>query len=291
MTSTPNTSDRLVAFIRKFDTVAVAFSAGVDSTVVTQAAYLALGQKAIAFTSDSASLARQELDDAKALAQRIGIRHELLSTLEVSDARYAANGFDRCYHCKSHLYEAMHSVAEKFGVTTMLNGTNLDDLGDYRPGLQAADEFRVVSPLVECGIGKEQVRELAAYWDLPVWNKPAMPCLSSRIAYGTEVTPERLRMVESAEQCLRVSGWSECRVRYHAGDVARIEVPLDELGRFVEPTIREQIVEQFRSIGFRFVSLDLNGFRSGSLNSLITVDSMLPGKTSSDSPRAQSNEI
>ena len=272
--STQANAERIVALTKTFQSVAVAFSAGVDSTVVAKAAQLSLGPQAIAFTADSPSLAREELHQAIELAEIIGIRHEVLRTKEVSDPDYAANRSDRCYHCKSHLYEALHQVAGDYGFRIIINGTNTDDLGDYRPGLRAAVEFEVRSPLVECGLNKQQVRALAAYWELPVWDKPAMPCLASRIAYGCEVTASRLRMVELAEEALRKHDLTEFRVRYHEGDVARLEVSLDQLTRLSQAPLREQIVSALRNIGFRFVALDLEGFRSGSLNSLVPLETL-----------------
>ena len=180
--------------------VAVAFSGGVDSGVVAKGAQLALGEKAIAITGNSASLARDELEQAKSLARQIAIRHVVIDTDEVANAAYAQNAPDRCYHCKTELYSKILACRDELGFAVLLNGANADDLGDYRPGMTAAAEQSVRSPLAECGIGKQEVRQLAAAWGLPVWDKPASPCLSSRIAYGEEVTPERLAMVEGAEK-------------------------------------------------------------------------------------------
>ncbi len=282
---------RLVALIEPLESVAVAFSAGVDSTVVAKAAQLALGSRAIAFTADSPSLARSELDQAGEIAALIGIRHEVLRTHEVEDPAYAANQPDRCYHCKSHLYENLRQVAERFGFRVIVNGTNVDDLGDYRPGLQAADEFEVYSPLAECGLGKQAVRNLAAFWELPVWNKPAMPCLSSRIAYGSQVTPQRLKMIEQAEHFLRELGFANLRVRYHEGDVARLEIPRDALAAAIcDEDLCQRIVARLREIGFRFVTLDLEGFRSGSLNSLLTLETLEQAARNHKSQNRQPNQ-
>jgi uncharacterized protein len=166
-------------------------------------------------------------------------------------------------------------VAERFGFQAIVNGTNVDDLNDYRPGLQAADEFAVHSPLAECGLGKQAVRDLAAFWRLPVWNKPAMPCLSSRIAYGSQVTPRRLQMIEQAEQVLREQGLATLRVRYHEGDLARLEIPLDAVAATIcDQSNCQRIVARLRDIGFRFVTLDLEGFRSGSLNSMLSLETL-----------------
>lgn len=261
--------DRLIELIRSFDSIAVAFSAGVDSTVVAKAAQLALGDKAVAVTSTSASLAAGELDEAKSLAKRIGIEHIVLETKEFSNPDYWRNAPDRCYHCKTELYTQLDCLAERLGVKVTLNGANVDDAGDYRPGMRAAAEHEVRSPLADCGFTKADVRALAAAWRLPVADKPATPCLSSRVAYGEEVTPDRLRMIDEAEQFLRSCGFREVRVRYHRGDLARIEVPVEKLESLAESGLMSRIIGHLSGLGFRFVTLDLQGFRSGSLNSLV----------------------
>jgi uncharacterized protein len=266
--------DRLLALVAECGSCAVAFSGGVDSAVVAKAAQLALGDRAVAVTGTSDSLAQGELDEAREIARRIGIRHEVLATNEFSQADYLANAPDRCYHCKTELYTQLDGLAERLGVQVVFNGANLDDRGDYRPGMIAANEHAVRSPLIECALDKSDVRRLAAEWGLPVWDKPASPCLSSRIAYGEEVTPERVRMVDEAEQYLRGLGLREVRVRYHKGDLARIEVPLAALARLSEPGASAALVARFRQIGFKFVTLDLEGFRSGSLNQILPVDSL-----------------
>lgn len=266
--------DRLVRTLAAYESCLVAYSGGVDSAVVAQAAHLALGPQAVAVTAVSASLASGELRAAADLARRIGIRHEVIATDELANPDYTRNASDRCYHCKSELYAQLAPLAAAWGLATIANGANLDDRGDHRPGMQAAGERAVRSPLVECGCDKQAVRELAAAWQLPVWDKPATPCLSSRIAYGEEVTPQRLRMIDDAERALRALGLREVRVRYHRGDLARIEVPLAELPRLAEPAIRAALVAQVAGLGFRYVTLDLAGFRSGSLNELIDADSL-----------------
>lgn len=261
--------EHLLSLIRSFESCAVAFSAGVDSTVVANAAHVALGDKAVAVTGTSASLASGELDDAKSLAERIGIRHIVVSTDEFANSSYTQNAPDRCYHCKTELYTQLDGLTERLGVSVVLNGANVDDASDYRPGMKAATEHAVRSPLAECGFTKADVRALAEHWELPVWDKPATPCLSSRVAYGEEVTPERLRMIDRAEQLLRAQGLRNVRVRYHRGDLARIEVPADEIAKFIPADTRSLLAEQMRQLGFKFVTIDLEGFRSGSLNSLV----------------------
>lgn len=250
----------------------MALSAGVDSAVVAKAAQVALGAKAVAVTGQSASLASGELEQAIELGRQIGIRHEVVATQEFGKAEYLANAPDRCYHCKTELYTQLESIAARLGARVIANGANVDDQGDYRPGMNAAREHQVRSPLLECGLGKEAVRRLAAAWGLPIWDKPATPCLSSRVAYGEEVTPERLAMIDGAEQCLRRLGLRELRVRYHRGDLARIEVPVEAIGGLVAPAVRETLVADLQALGFKFVTLDLAGFRSGSLNALVLHD-------------------
>ena len=250
---------------------AVAYSGGVDSAVVAKAAQLALGERAIAVTGVSPSLAQGELDDARKTAERIGIRHVVIQTDEFSSSDYVRNAHDRCYHCKNELYTQMSRRLAEWGDPVIVNGANSDDAHDYRPGMGAAAEHRIRSPLAECGITKAEVRRLAAEWDLPVWDKPATPCLSSRVAYGEAVTPERLRMIDQAEQFLRGEGFVSLRVRYHSGDVARIEVPPADLVRFCATDFRRELIARFKALGFKFVTIDLEGFRSGSLNQLVSI--------------------
>jgi uncharacterized protein len=264
--------ESLLRRIRTFRSCVVAFSGGVDSSVVAKAARLALGDRAVAVTAVSSSLAAGELDAAVEIAQRIGIQHEVLDTKEFDRPEYVRNAPDRCYHCKTELYTQLESFAALRGVEVILNGANTDDAGDYRPGMQAAREHRVCSPLLECGLNKQAVRALAADWDLPVWNKPASPCLSSRVAYGEEVTPERLAMIDQAEQFLRGAGFQTLRVRYHRGDLARIEVPAQELSRVLAESFRQQVIQRLLQLGFKYVTLDLVGFRSGSMNAVLQAD-------------------
>jgi uncharacterized protein len=263
--------EALLAWISRLESCAVAFSGGVDSAVVAQAAHLALRDRAIAVTGVSASLASGELELAEQLARQIGIRHEVISTDELAQEAYARNTHDRCFHCKTELYTQVERILPQLGVRVILNGANADDLADYRPGMQAAANFSVRSPLAECGLTKSDVRELAAHWNLPVWDKPATPCLSSRIAYGLEVTPEKLARVDRGELLLRELGLRECRIRYHHGDLARIEVPISAMPRLLDPQVRESLIPNLRGLGFRFIALDLEGFQSGSLNRLLSI--------------------
>lgn len=266
--------DRLLELIGGYGSCVVAMSAGVDSAVVAKAARLALGDRAVAVTAVSASLAEGELDAARQLAALVGIRHEVIQTSELDNPNYARNAPDRCYHCKTELYAQLGGLAGRWGRAVVASGANADDLSDYRPGLRAAAEHDVQSPLADCGITKAEVRQLATDWDLPVWDKPAAPCLSSRIAYGEEVTPERLAMIDRAEQVLRSLGLRTVRVRYHQGDLARLEVPPEAIETLCRAETREAVARQLKELGFKFVALDLEGFRSGSLNAMVPLEAL-----------------
>jgi len=265
--------DRLLSTLSGYGRVAVAYSGGVDSAVVAQAAHLALGDRTIAVTAVSESLAAGELEEAEALARKIGIAHRAIRTEEFADPNYLRNNPDRCYFCKSELYGRLGGLLETLNVDVIASGANTDDAGEHRPGMRAAAENGVRHPLQECDLGKDAVRALAAAWGLPVWDKPATPCLSSRIAYGEAVTPERVKMVDLAEAWLRGRGLRLLRVRYHTGDLARIEVPVQELAGLVEA--REELVSTFLGLGFKNVTLDMQGFRSGNLNTLIAPEMLL----------------
>lgn len=267
--------DTLLSLLAGYGRVAVAFSGGVDSAVVARAAKEACGDNAIAITAVSLSLASGELEEAQDLAARIGIRHVVLKTQEFENESYLANPANRCYFCKTELYSRLESRLSELGADVICNGANLDDVGDYRPGMTAATEHSVRSPLIEAGLTKSDVRELAKLWSLPCWNKPAMPCLSSRIAYGVAVTPERVRRIDAAESFLRREfGIRELRVRCEANDLARIEVALEEVTPLLSRTTFERISREFRSLGFRCVTLDLEGFRSGNLNALVPLETL-----------------
>jgi uncharacterized protein len=266
--------DRLLDLLRGYGSCAVAFSGGLDSTVLAKAAHMALGDRAVAITGVSPSLAAGELEECRQLARRIGIRHETLRTDELSNPEYQKNTADRCYHCKTELFLQVEKVARRLGVAVVADGSNRDDHGEHRPGLRAARERKVRSPLAECDLTKPELRQLAADWQLPTWAKPATPCLSSRIAYGEKVTPERLAMIDQAEQFLRRHGFQPLRVRYHQGDVARIEVAAESMAKLVDPAFRHEVVQALKAAGFKYVSLDLEGFRSGSLNEALPRDTL-----------------
>ncbi len=281
MTSEPKTSvplaphDRLVRALAELPSCLVAFSGGVDSAVVAKAAQLALGDRAIAVTGVSASLAAGELETAQRIARAIGIRHETVATEELADAEYLENRPNRCWHCKDELYQQLEALANRWECESIVNGANADDLNDFRPGMRAADEHRVRSPLAECGFDKRAVRQIAQHWELEVWNKPATPCLSSRVVYGLEITPEMLNRIDQAEQMLRELGLSNVRVRYHHDDLARLEVALDDLPLLSTGDVRPQVVDRLRELGFRYVTIDLEGYRSGSFQQLISAEELL----------------
>jgi len=267
--------DRLLVLLQSYGSCAVAFSGGVDSAVVAKAAQVALGEKAVAVTGVSASLAEGELEQARHLARLIGIRHEVLETQEFDDPNYTANPTNRCYFCKRELYDQMQPLAARLNLAAIVNGANLDDAGDWRPGMKAAGEHEVRSPLAECRFTKDDVRALAAHWELPIWDKPASPCLSSRVAYGEEVTTERLAMIDRAEQLLRSLGLREVRARYHRGDLVRLEVPAEAITRLAAAETRERLTDELRRLGFKYVTLDLEGFRSGSQNAVLESEAAL----------------
>lgn len=269
--------DRLLELLRSYGTCAVAYSGGLDSAVLAKAAHVALGERAVAVTGVSASLAVGELDEAKLIARQIGIRHEVIQTGEVSIPAYQQNTANRCYHCKTELFAQVERLAGRMDVAVVADGSNVDDHGEHRPGIRAARDRKVRSPLAECGFTKAELRTLAEHWSIPIWDKPATPCLSSRIAYGEKVTPERLEMVDRAERFFRQHGFQPLRVRYHRGDVARIEVAPQALSRFADESFRREAVEHLKSIGFKYISLDLEGFRSGSLNAVLPVESLVTG--------------
>ena len=253
--------------------VVVADSGGVDSAVVLRVAHEVLGERARAVIGRSDSYAAHELQLALAQAAQFGAEVEIVTTGELSNPVFASNPTDRCYHCKSELYRQLDAVAVRFGADAVLDGTITDDLADWRPGRRAAAEHAVRSPLAELGFGKADVRAVAAHYGLASADKPASPCLASRIPYGIAITQENLSQVERAEAILRAAGFRELRVRHH-GDVARIEVALAELPRLLQPDLRAQVLEDIRTLGYRFVAVDLAGFRSGNLNRGVVPEAM-----------------
>jgi uncharacterized protein len=258
----------LRAIVRDLESCVVAFSGGVDSALMLAIANEELGDRAVGITARSESLAEREYDGALDFAAQIAAQHSVIETRELDDPAYAANPENRCYYCKTELYGKLVEVARERGARYVIDGFNLDDDGDYRPGRKAAREFGVRSPLHEAGFRKDDVRALARKLDLDVWDKPALACLSSRFPYGTPITLELLRRVDRAERAVLDAGLRACRVRHH-GDIARIEVPLESLALLVEDGRRERIVAGVRAAGYRYVTLDLGGYAQGNLNRTI----------------------
>jgi uncharacterized protein len=258
-------SQRLREIFAPMKSVLVAFSGGVDSTLVLKVAHDTIGERAIALTTTSPTMPDEDRETAIEMARKIGARHLVVESNELEIPGYAENPINRCYICKSNLFAVCEAKVAELGIDEIVDGLNLDDLHDYRPGMQAASEKRVRHPLVEAELTKAEVRELSRRLGLPTWDRPASPCLSSRFPYGTTITPEGLEKVSRGEKVLHALGFNVARVRYH-GDVARIEIESGEMERIFDPEIREKVDRELRRIGFRFVAVDLKGFRSGSLN-------------------------
>jgi uncharacterized protein len=262
--------EKLLGLLRAMGRVLVAYSGGTDSAYLAWAAKQALGDNAVAVTADSPSVPRSHMKDASALTHDFGIRHEIIQTLEFENPEYAANNPDRCFYCKDELFRRMEELASRFPGQTIVYGVNTDDLGDYRPGQKAARIHEVKAPLVEAGLSKAEIRELSRLAGLPTWDRPAAACLSSRIAYGTQVTVENIQQVETAEEVLKALGFRQFRVRYHSDELVRVEIARDEIPRAFSLAMFDMICNSLKQLGFKYVTLDMQGYRQGSMNEVLS---------------------
>ena len=260
--------DRLRTLLRGMKCAVLAYSGGVDSSLLLRATAEVMGPRLIAVTAVSETYPPGELEAAKEFARTLGVTHRILRTQELESEEFARNSPERCYFCKKELYGKLKKIAETEGISFILDGSNTDDLDDYRPGRKAAEEFSVRSPLVETGLSKSDVRELARFLNLPVWDKPSLACFSSRIPYGTRITPDIIKTVKTAEDHLRVLGFRQVRVRHH-GDIARIEIDREAFGQIISHDAVEKITAALKGLGYIDVCLDLEGYRTGSMNAAL----------------------
>jgi uncharacterized protein len=258
---------RLRSLLGEMKLAVLAYSGGVDSSLLLRAAAEVLGPNLIAVTAISETIPEDEIAHAKAFAVSIGVRHRIISSEELSHEEFVRNGIDRCYHCKRELFTKLKHIADAEGISFLLDGSNIDDLDDHRPGRRAAEEFSVRSPLIEAGLNKQDVRELARWLNLPMWDKPSLACISSRIPYGTRITVELLHTIKKAEDVVRSFGIRQVRVRHH-GDIARIEVRPEDFSKLIQDSFAKDLTTAFKKLGYRYITIDLEGYRSGSMNAV-----------------------
>jgi pyridinium-3,5-biscarboxylic acid mononucleotide sulfurtransferase len=260
---------KLLDLLRNMERAIIAYSGGTDSAYLAWAAHQVLGHRAIAITADSASIPESHKRDAEAFARQFGLNHQYIATYEFDNPDYVKNDPDRCFHCKDELFTRLEQVAAERGITNIIYGVNVDDLGDYRPGQKAARIHEAQAPLVDANLTKAEIRELSRLAGLPTWDRPASACLSSRIPYGTPVTPETIKTVETGEEAIRALGFRQFRVRFH-GELVRIEIAPEEMERALSSEVAAQFTAIFKPLGFHYVTLDLEGYRQGSLNAVLS---------------------